>query len=241
MSNGTNSVGLGNSPYGQAPQGDQKVRPSGGWYFLSVLFLLAGLGVGVLMVTQFVGGFVEMISSMERFQAPGKLEVTFDKAGTYAIYLVGDCMRPDLQDLTITVTSEGVEIPLEEIDPSGDMTINNEPFEQLYRFQLDKPATVVVRALVEKGPEATKPSTTTKKIVMVGNRSRRRTVTTSSDYVPTLAVGPEFQVADIFALMGKMFLGIGSAIVGFLVAMVIFIVVIVRRSNCKKRIAAGMS
>ncbi|MCD4825900.1 MAG: hypothetical protein K8S55_15010 [Phycisphaerae bacterium] len=228
MSNGMGSGGFDNSQYAQQAAVEQKIRPGGVWYFLAVVFLLAGLGGGGVMVYQFVTGFVEITSSMEHFRAPGEFEAAFDKPGTYAIYLVGDHPRPEPENLTVTVTHKGGgEIALAEVYSSGSMTVNDESFKQLYKFQLDQPATVVVRTQTGKDPEATLP-------LPAGGKQ----VGINSGYAPRLAVGPEFMVSDIFKLIGKIFLGIGLAAVGFIAALVIFIVTIIKRGNCKRRLAS---
>ena len=198
---------------------ERGIRPNVLWYFVAVLLLLAGLVTAGVLVFQSFRGIVERTSSMRLFSAPGQVGVRFDKPGAYMIYEVGGAgASATAERLTFTVIEQDTnkEIFHHLAEPMGNLTINNDPYEPLRAFSLDRPGTLTVRA-EPAGP------------LGAGGLETR------------LAVGPRVGFQDIFTLIIKIFVGMGAGVVGIAAGVAIFVVTLLKRTNVKQRLGQQVS
>lgn len=205
-------------PYGQppagAPQTPPKVRPSAAWYILAAALFVGGLAAAV---PQAIGSFFDLIEMANAFafaEAPDDISYTCPEAGTYAVYFVGPDAPSNRRrqsdaspyDVTVVNADTGEPIPLRTLE-GANVSINEVAYRAWKGFDVDDQTTVTVRvtATEPRHPHA------------------------------EIAVGPEVTVGTIFGLMT----GIGSSLAiagaGLLAGVVVFLIVLSRRSSCKNR------
>lgn len=198
------------SPYARAP----RVAPSAGWYLISMLFLLVSVGVAGVILAPVFRGMIDVAMPPQFFDAPGQTEQYLDKPGTYAVYLVqpaGEKTAGNPNALKITVTRQGQDHPLPLHKPESGLNkleTNDKNLLALYTFSLAEPGGVKVSAVpAEEG----------------------------LDIEPMeLALGPGFTTKDLANLGGRVFVGVGAGGLGLIVALLVFIVTVIKRSDCKR-------
>jgi hypothetical protein len=195
----------------------QDIRPGRMWYGVAAIVLGAGVAVFVVLLIGFINGIAGMPRSMIRVVAPGSFDVTLDKAGAYTIFdeyqsVMGGRVYSHsggLSGLTCTLTEKatGRSIPL--TAPTGSETYSMGPYagRSLFAFNIATPGDYTLSA--EYGGAG------------------------GPDAV--LAIGHGF-MGNLMRLMAELFAGVGTLIVSVLLAVVIFIITIVRRNVAMKRL-----
>lgn len=207
------------TPYDAAPN----VTPSGWWYLLSAAFFVAGLIAAILLIIHAANIYVGASSSIQYVPAPGQTEVYLDKPGLYSVYLSQSTMAgeqalvPDA--LSISVHPVGQPEPLELLPADANRTffsLNDRILLSLHRFTLDQPGAVVIVAKPVEGRE-------------------------DLAAPMELGVGMDFGVTKALKMFYYIFGGLAAGIGGFILALLIFIITIIKRSACKRRMltAAG--
>ena len=207
-----------NMQYGAYNQNWQQptIKPSGFWYVIAAAFLIGGIIIAVILFASMGRNLFAFIESMHEFQGPGKVEAHFDKAGKYYIYSLSQRTIPtnpeQTQKFNVVVDGTNQQLPLIPVSNEalqGDINFNNQDFSPLYSFMLFEPATVLVTALPIKG----------------------------NNFVGRYAVGPAIDPKDIMAIGFQVLGGVGALVGGFVLALITFLITIIKRSNCHKRIA----
>ncbi|MBN1555225.1 MAG: hypothetical protein JXA11_10805 [Phycisphaerae bacterium] len=203
------------TPYAVAP----RITPGAGWYVLSLLFLLGGIGLASVLVVNCIRMYMAVDASLQYFNAPGQMERYLDKPGTYAVYL---SYTPDestaftRDNLSITVTRKGQNQPLPLMKPKDDLdsfTTRDAPLWVLYTFSLPEPDAVTVSVTPAEG------------LQMEPTR---------------MAIGSFFSLQDIVSFGLNLFGAAASGLLGLIIALVIFIITIVKRGACKRRLHMAM-
>jgi hypothetical protein len=200
----------------------QNIRPRRIWYGVAAIVLGAGVAVFLFLLIGFINGLAGMPRSMIRVVAPGSFDIRLDKAGEYTIFdeyqsVMGGRVYSHsggLSGLTCTLTEKatGRSIPLTAPGGSETYSMGSYAGRSLFEFTIATPGDY--RLSAEYGGAG------------------------GPDAV--LAIGHGF-LGNLMRLMAELFAGVGTLIVSVLLAVVIFIITIVRRSVAKRRVqgAAG--
>ncbi len=187
------------------------------WYVVAAV--LAGATVAAVVAlwpsSPTFSDFWSMLD-VDRFDAPGETVVTLHEPGAYNIYVRTNGPRRDGAQAAWHVTAmredDEEAIPVDDPSMSFSLTVHNQEYEAIGRFELSRPGAVRIRA-------AQRPA--------------------ASDAVAEMAVGPAPSPSGMLGGIGRAVAAAGVALLGLAGAVAIALVTFFRRRRARKTAEAG--
>lgn len=119
--------------------------PSGVWYVIGVLLLLAGIGGAIaLVVNAGVGKILAMATQSNPLDVPGVTTVEMTEPGPKTIYLNTRDMDHYPDELGVMVTVDGAELSTSTPTMTETITIQNQTYSGIRKLQVAQPCTLSV-------------------------------------------------------------------------------------------------